>query len=71
MALFPVGLGELSILFAVTALVLLITSEMLSPYHRRINILVSRKRMRNAAILFSVLFLTTVAIEIYLIISTL
>jgi len=59
-----VDLGELSVLLALTAIVLLVTSELLSPYNRRVNIFVSRKRLRRAAIFFSILFLTTVAMKI-------
>ena len=66
--IFPVDIWALSILFAVTAVILLITSELLSPYHRRINILISWKRLRRVAILFSILFLVTVAIRIFIII---
>ena len=67
--IFPVDLGELSVLLAVTAIILLVTSELVSPYHRRINIFINRKRLRRAAIVFSVFFLVTVGIEIYGIIS--
>lgn len=67
--IFPVDVGEISILLAVTAIVLLVTSELLSPYNRRINIFISRRRMRRAAIFFSLLFLITVAVKIFEIIS--
>ena len=63
--IFPLDLGELSILIAVTALILLVTSELTSPYHRRIKIYLSRKRLRQTAIFFSVLFLVIVGIRIY------
>jgi hypothetical protein len=63
--IFPIDVGELSILFAVTAIILLILSEWLSPYHRRINIFISRKRLRRVATLFSIFFLITVAVKVY------
>ncbi|MHA2009436.1 MAG: hypothetical protein ACXACB_11910 [Promethearchaeota archaeon] len=66
----PLDLGELSVLYAVTAIILLVTSELLSPYHRRINVLINRKKLKRAAIVFSLLFLATVGLIIYEIIST-
>lgn len=55
---------DVSLLLAVTAIILLVTSELLSPYYGRINIRLNRKRLRNTAITFSILFLTTVALRI-------
>lgn len=67
---FPLSLDELSLLFAVTAAVLLITSELMSPYYGKINVKINRKRLRNAAILFSIMFLATVALTIVKILRT-
>jgi len=61
---FPLGLWDISLWLAITALILFITSEMLSPYYGRINVHINRKRLRNAALGVSVLFLATVAIRI-------
>lgn len=66
--IFPMDLGELSILIAVTAIILLVTSELISPNHRRIKIYLSRKRLRRTGIFFSVLFLVIVGIRIFQII---
>jgi hypothetical protein len=62
--IFPMDLGEFSILIAVIAIILLVTSELTSPYNRRIRIYLSRKRLRRTAIFFSVLFLIIVGIRI-------
>jgi len=61
---FPLGIGDISLLFAFTAIALLITSELLSPRYGKVNLKISRKRLRNSALTFSILFLTTVAIRI-------
>jgi hypothetical protein len=61
---FPLGMWDISLLFAAAAIVLLITSELLSPYHSRVSLKISRKRLRYSALTFSVLFLITVAIRI-------
>jgi hypothetical protein len=64
----PVDFGELSILLAITSIILLITSELIPLYYRKI--LISRKKLRRAAIVFSVFFLITVTIRILNIIAS-
>jgi hypothetical protein len=61
---FPLRTDDVSLLFAVTALILLVTSELLSPYYGKINVKINRKRLRNAAIFFSIMFLATVALKV-------
>jgi len=59
------GMGELSTLLAVTAIMLLVASQLFSSYSRRTTLLLNRKRLRNIAIIFSVLFLITVGIRLF------
>lgn len=61
---FPLGFWDISLLTAITAIILLITSELLSPYYGKVNIRVNKKRLKNSAIAFSIIFLVTVAIRI-------
>ncbi len=61
---FPLNFWDISLLTAITAIILLVTSEMLSPYYEKVNILINRKKLKNTAIAFSAVFLTTVAIKI-------
>jgi hypothetical protein len=67
---FPLSIWDVSLWLAVTAIILLITSELLSPYYGKTRLLINRKRLRNTAIVTSMLFLATVAIRIYTIITT-
>lgn len=62
--MFPIGFWDISLLLAITAIILLITSELLSPHYGKVNILINKKRLRNTAITVSTLFLITVAIRI-------
>jgi len=62
---FPLSFWDVSLLIAITAIILLITSELLSPYYGKIIISINRKRLKNAAMTFSILFLATVAIRIF------
>ena len=61
---FPLGFWDISLLLAVASIILLITSELLSPKYGKTNILISKKRLKNAALAVSILFLATVAIRI-------
>jgi len=62
--IFPVDWGELSILIAVMAIILLVASELISPYNRG-AIMLNRQRLRRVAIVFSVIFMFTVILEAY------
>jgi hypothetical protein len=61
---FPLGFWDLSLWLAMTAIILLITSEMLTQIHGRVNICINNKRLRNVSIGVSLLFLATVIVRI-------
>jgi uncharacterized membrane protein len=61
--MFPLNLWDASLLLAILAIILLVTSELL-PRYGRVTILINKKRLRNAATAVSTLFLITVAIRI-------
>jgi len=68
---FPLSFWDISLWLAITAIILLITSEFTSPYYGKTNLLINKKRLKNAALTTGTLFLITVAIRIYeIIIST-
>jgi len=67
---FPPSFWDISLWLAVTAIIMLITSELISPYYGKTNILINKKRLKNAALTMGVLFLITVAIRIYEIITS-
>ena len=68
---FPLSFLDISLWLAVTAIILLITSELISPYYGKINLLINKKRLKRAALIVSILFLMTVAIRIYEMITSL
>ena len=67
---FPLSFWDISLWLAVTAIILLITSELISPYYGKTNLLINKKRLQNVALTVSTLFLITVAIRIATIITT-
>jgi hypothetical protein len=62
--IFPLDLLEVSLLLVIIAIVLLITLQLLMPNRRKANILIDKKKLRNAALVVAGLFLTTVALRI-------
>jgi hypothetical protein len=68
--IFPLSFWDISLWLAVTAIILLITSELISPYYGKTNLLINKKRLRNVALIMSTLFLITVALRIYEIITS-
>jgi len=67
---FPLGFWDINLWLAVTAIILLITSELISPYYGKTNLLINKKRLQNVALTVSTLFLITVAIRIATIITS-
>ena len=67
---FPLSFWDISLWLAITAVILLITSELLSPYYGKTDIRISKKILRNVAFAVSILFLATAAIRIVSIILT-
>ena len=65
---FPLGFSDISLWTAIVAIILLITSELLSPYYGRTGILLNRRRLRLIALIVAFIFLGTVAYRVYLII---
>jgi len=68
---FPLSFWDISLWLAVIAIILLVTSEVISPYYGKSKIPINKKNLRNAALIIGVLFLATVIIRVYgIIIST-
>ena len=61
---FPLNLSDVSILLSVVALILLVTSTLLSSYHGKVKILISKKRLSGVATVVAILFLITMAVRI-------
>jgi hypothetical protein len=62
---FPLGLWDLSLWAAITAIILLATSELLSPYYGRTRLMINKRRLRIVALVVALIFLATVAYRIY------
>lgn len=66
--LFPLTFWDFSLWLAVTAIILLATSELISPRYGKTSLIIEKRRLRQAALLLGILFMLTAVIRIYLII---
>ena len=66
---FPLGFWDLSLWTAIIAIILLATSELLSPYYGRTQVMIDRKRLRIVALILALIFLATVAYRVYQIVA--
>jgi len=62
---FPLGFHDISVWLALVAIILLATSELLSPHYGQPGMIIERGRLRRAALVLGVFFLFTAAIKIY------
>ena len=67
---FPLTFWDISLWLAMTAIILLITSELTSPYYGHTKLLIEKKKLRAAALVIGILFMVTFAIRIYGIVTT-
>jgi uncharacterized membrane protein len=61
---FPLSFEDLSLWLAVIAIILLVTTQLISP-HGKTSILLNKKRLRNVAFAVSTLFMIVMALQIY------
>ena len=54
---------------AITAIILLATSKLISPYYGHTKLLIEKKRLRGVALTLGIPFIVTVLIQIYGIIT--
>lgn len=62
---FPLTFWDISLWLAITAIILLATSELISPYYGQTNIIIEKRRLRAAALALGTLFLGTVLMRIF------
>ena len=67
---FPLDLMAITLWLASTAIILLVTSEIVSQHYGKTQLLINKKRLRNVALTMSTLFLLSVIFHVYEIIVT-
>jgi len=62
---FPLDLLDVSLWLAFMGVILLITSEIISPYYGKTPILIEKRRLRKIALIVGSIFIFTVLIQVY------
>jgi len=65
---FPLSFWDITLWLAITAIILLATSELISPYYGQTNLLIDKNRLRLAALGIGIIFIISILAQIYLII---
>ena len=66
---FVLTFWHITLWLAVSAMILLVTAELSSPYHGRTNLTLDSKKLKQAAIAAGILSLLTFIVHIYQIIA--
>jgi hypothetical protein len=66
----PLNFGDISILLALTGLILLVASGLFSAQNCKVSILINKNKLKKVAITISILFLSTVAIQLITLLIT-
>lgn len=61
----PLVFQDLGLWLAVTAIILLATSELISPYYGTTSLVIEKKRLKHVSLVCGILFLMTVVIRVY------
>jgi len=67
----PISFYDIGLWVAITSIILLATSELVSPLYGQTSLIIEKGRLRTAALILGVIFLSIVVIRIYQIIITL
>jgi len=68
---FPLSFWDISLWLAITALILLLTTELIVQSHGKTKFPIKKKKLRNATYLIGISFIFTIILRIYeLLVST-
>ena len=62
---FPLSFSDITLWLAITAIILLATSELISPYYGKTNLLIDKNRLRLAALGVGIVFIISILAQIY------
>jgi len=63
---FPLSFSDITLWLAITAIILLATSELISPYYGKTNLIIDKNRLRLAALGVGIIFIVSILAQIYL-----
>ncbi len=62
---FPLSFSDMTLWLAIMSIILLATSELISPYYGRTNLLVEKGRLRATALTVGIIFILAILAQIY------
>jgi hypothetical protein len=65
---FPLTFSDITLWLAITSIILLATSELISPYYGKTNLIIEKNRLRTVALTIGILFILMIVIQIYLLV---
>jgi hypothetical protein len=66
---FPLSFSDITLWLAITAIILLATSELISPYYGKTNLLIDKNRLRLAALGVGIVFIVSIIAQVFLVTS--
>ena len=63
---FPLSIPDIILWLAITAIILLATSELIAPYYGKTNLLIDKNRLRLVALGVGIVFIISILAQIYL-----
>ncbi len=62
----PLTFSDITLWLAITSIILLATSELISPYYGKTSLLIEKKRLRYVALTTGIIFILAILVQIYL-----
>lgn len=62
---FPLSFSDLILWLAVTSIILLATSEIISPYYGKTSLQIEKRRLRSAALTIGTFFILAILAQLY------
>ena len=66
---FPLSLSEIWVWLAIVTILLLSTSEFLSPYYKGVGIVIEKKRLKLVASSICLLFISTFLVQLFIMLT--
>jgi hypothetical protein len=67
---FPFDFWNISLFFAATSIILVTAVQLVSAYEGEVTLLIDQRKLKTAAVIMGILFLATVPINIYRIMTS-
>jgi len=60
----PLSLLDITLWLAITAIILLVTAELISPYYGKLNLMIDKGRLRLVSLLVGIAFIISIILNL-------